>query len=288
MQVLDTSYHCSFNLRVAAGRGGLYLDRFPDGKDFDELWVCLGDENGNCYPADAHAFRGRGEALSFPDAPDGRYSLQVFTPLNGDTWAGYIYGNDVILDKRGADLGFVKPATYHGNKTLLHGLPVSQSFLGECLRPSFRCQCCLLPVRKLAASLTKGLRDPFDCALAVYDWVTENIAYDTDSLRDNSYLWKDQDQKTLLSTGAGVCCGVSDLFVSLLRAARIPALSRSCYALGVSTDGGWERVLNMSEAANHDFPVFFAGGRWVLTDVTWDLRYEIDGAEAYGAAPQVF
>lgn len=272
MQCFDTSYHPGFNIRILVGNGTLRVDHLPRGGAFDEIRVYLKDAEGHSYPAERPAVRSGHNALTFPDAPDGLLSLEVFARCDAHTWEGYIYGNDILLERSSGQMRFHQPRPYRHNKELLQGLSRGPAFLRECLLPSERCRSDLPAVRQLAASLTGSIRDPYERALVIYDWIVEHISYDADSVRDDSYDRDGQTQSALLSSKRGVCCGVSDLYVSLLRAAGIPALSRACYALGQGTSGGWERKTNTVSEANHDFSVFHARGRWILTDVTWDLR----------------
>lgn len=272
LQCLDTSYHPDYNLRITAGGNVLRIDRFPNGPAFDHLLVELKDVRGserlNCFRPE----RGKGGTCAFtlPTLEDGNYRLEAYDYGSPPVWTGYIYGEDIVMAVRGGAVRFRQPLPYGENKRLLQGLGKDTPFLRECLKSSSRCSSGHPEVRKLARGLTDGETDPYRKALLLHDWVAENIAYDYDSLADGTCGFDSQRPESVLRDGRCVCMGFSDLYVSLLRAAGVPALSRACFALGETTPGGWDIPVNMTSAANHDFSVFYAHGRWVLTDVTWD------------------
>lgn len=275
----DTSRNPDYNMRILADGNEISIGKLPNGKAFDRLNVCLLAADGSSIAGDFFPERGKLMTWNLPALPDGVYSFTVFISGETSSWKGYIYGNDILLESAGNGLRFVKPPHYGTNRDLFGGLRKDPAFLRECLKPSFRCESGDPEVVKLARSLTRNVMGDYRKALAVHDWVAENIAYDYDSLSDGSYVNLDASPGAVLSSGKTVCQGFSDLFVSLLRAAGVPALSRSCFALGLTTDGGWNKPANRTACANHNFSVFFAGGRWVLTDVTWDHCPSIIGGK---------
>lgn len=272
LQCLDTSYHPDFNLRITAGGDTLRIDRFPGGPAFDRILVELKDIRGDGRLNGFRPERGKDEicACTLPNLEDGDYRLEVYDYGCSPAWTGYIYGEDIVMEVQGGAARFRRPTPFCENKRLLLGLGKHPSFLRECLKPSARCNPGHPEVQKLARSIAGREKDPYRKALLLHDWVAENIAYDYDSLAEGTYGFNNQRPESVLRNGRCVCMGFSDLYVSLLRAAGVPALSRACFALGETTSGGWDQPVNVASAANHDFSVFFAHGRWVLTDVTWD------------------
>lgn len=279
LRCFDTSRRPDFNMRILADGNRIGIGMFPKGKAFDRLNVCLLAADGSNIAGDFFPERGKRMTWDLPAIPDGVYSFAVFIPGVFSSWKGYIYGSDILLESADNQLGFIKPPHYGTNRELLGGLRKDPAFLRECLKPSFRCESCDPEVVKLARALTRNEQGDYRKALAVHDWVAENIAYDCDSLYDGSYADLDASPGAVLSSGKTVCQGFSDLFVSILRAAGVPALSRSCFALGQTAEGGWEKHTNCTACANHNFSVFYADGRWVLVDVTWDHCTSIIGGK---------
>ena len=56
---------------------------------------------------------------------------------------------------------------------------------------------------------------------------------------------------------------------ALLRAAGVPAKKISGFALGVSNDY-WPENYDPNKDTNHAWNEFWANGRWVILDTTWD------------------
>ena len=56
---------------------------------------------------------------------------------------------------------------------------------------------------------------------------------------------------------------------ALLRAAGVPAKKVSGFALGVSNDY-WPEDLDLEKDGNHSWNEFWANGRWIIIDTTWD------------------
>ena len=79
-----------------------------------------------------------------------------------------------------------------------------------------------------------------------------------------------------LSSKKSVCQGYSDLSVALLRAAGIPAMALSCFALGISIEKKWTPQILGSTETNHCITAAFGEKhkRWMIMDITWDSDNE--------------
>ena len=132
-----------------------------------------------------------------------------------------------------------------------------------------------------ARSIAKGHLFTNTKILAVHDFVARNVAYDTDALKSNRYLFCDCSALATLRLRRSVCQGYTNLSIALLRALGIPAMEVPCYALGQGARGGWELETNrMAVSANHVLTAAFTGRRWSVMDVTWDSDLEfVDGRE---------
>ena len=136
-------------------------------------------------------------------------------------------------------------------------------------------------VRELSASLTSSLSSDYDKALALHDWVCENIYYDSDSITGSTntapYVASD-----VIETKRAVCLGYANLYAALCRAAGIPCNVVTGYALGVSgsSAGSWDASNIESTEANHAWNEVYIDSRWVIVDTTWDSRNRIENGEA--------
>lgn len=84
-------------------------------------------------------------------------------------------------------------------------------------------------VRDTAERIVKGIRDPDERALAIYEWIVENTFRDPKTRGCGM-----GDIKTMLETGylGGKCADINSLFVGLARAAGLPA--REFYGVRVA------------------------------------------------------
>ncbi len=128
---------------------------------------------------------------------------------------------------------------------------------------------------ELAKSITKGIENDYDKALALHDWVCINIFYDTDSidgLSNNApYIAAD-----VLSTKRAVCLGYSNLYAALCRSLDIPCNVVTGYALGVGTgEKTWNETNTTTAEANHAWNEVYLDNRWVIVDTTWDSKNTI-------------
>lgn len=107
-------------------------------------------------------------------------------------------------------------------------------------------------------------------ALAIHDWIADNIYYDLDSYHSGHIDYSKLGSADKVFNGKlAVCAGYSDLAVIMLRAVGIPAFTVSCYALGLSTEGKWTSR-NVGNDSNHAITLAYMQKRWVIMDITWD------------------
>ncbi len=128
---------------------------------------------------------------------------------------------------------------------------------------------------KLARSITEGITTDYDKALALHDWVCENIFYDTDSidgLSNNApYIATD-----VLNSKRAVCLGYSNIYAALCRSLDIPCNVVTGYALGVGTGETTWNTTNITEAeSNHAWNEVYLDNRWVIVDTTWNSKNKI-------------
>lgn len=146
---------------------------------------------------------------------------------------------------------------------------------------------------ELAHKIVRHSYSNYDRILAVHDWVAGNIYYDYDSIEDDSYKHQNHDALSVLTRKRTVCQGYSQLTTALLQAAGVHAVNMDCFALGLSTDGGWEKFTNMIDKANHVITFAYADDRWMMLDTTWDSDNEYRNGvflhkSGYGVSHQYF
>lgn len=136
-------------------------------------------------------------------------------------------------------------------------------------------------VSSLSLSLTEGLDSDYEKALAIHDWVCENIYYDSDSITGSTnnapYVASD-----VIETKRAVCLGYANLYAALCRAAGIPCNVVTGYALGVSGSStlSWDDASIASTDANHAWNEVYIENRWVIVDPTWDSKNSVEDGTA--------
>ncbi len=147
------------------------------------------------------------------------------------------------------------------------------------LKPSSKVQSDDPMVVDLALSITASLDDPYEKALAIHDWVCDNIYYDWDCLNGTKPR-PDVSAITVLKDRMSICSGYANLTAALLRASGIPAKVVTGYAKSISLDETYpDSVFTDAKTTNHAWVEFFADGRWIVIDTTWDSGNDIEYGE---------
>ncbi|WP_242655233.1 transglutaminase domain-containing protein [Clostridium cellulovorans] len=112
---------------------------------------------------------------------------------------------------------------------------------------------------QLANSIVAGIQTDYEKTLAIHDWVSANIAYDTDAYFSNNI--KEYSALETLRGRKAICNGYANLTAALNR------------AIGIRTKivGGTATTENRSES--HAWNETFVDGRWVIQDTTWDSGF---------------
>lgn len=203
-----------------------------------------------------------------PQLPSGDYSLNVFYKKNDEyIFWGYFYKNDIILNVSDYGVSFKYSPYGLANSIRYSDLIRKSNELGN---NTFRFQMYNPEIKLLAEKIIKGKHFSYGKILAIHDWIAQNIYYDIDSLNNGSYKYSDSSAITTLRNLKGVCQGYTNLSIALLRTIGIPALELPCYALGISTTGGWNNTPNTTSLPNHVISAAYDDNRWILMDITWD------------------
>ncbi len=213
--------------------------------------------------------------LKIPKITDGEYTLHIF--YKSKTQSNYFIG---LNSSKGFPFQVINGKLYtviakpfEENKKIfieLNELFVSSHDSSTVPYSQFIPQTIL----DLAHNVIRKTFSNYDKVLAIHDWVAENIYYDYDSLEDDSYIKQKHDAVSVLERKRTVCAGYSELTKTLLRAVGVHAVNMDCYALGVSTDGDWDKYSNMHDKANHIITFAYPNDRWIMLDTTWDSDNE--------------
>lgn len=129
-------------------------------------------------------------------------------------------------------------------------------------------------IAALSAQITRGLSTDRDKALAIHDWLTREITYDSKGVRTGDYVTRPQDARGVLYSKLAVCDGFSNLFAALSRAAGIQARVITG-PLGIPSPSlSREQLCDYTRpgtiGALHAWNEVYVDNRWVTLDATLD------------------
>lgn len=113
----------------------------------------------------------------------------------------------------------------------------------------------------------------YEKLLAIHDWICNNIYYDEDALKKDSY--PSHNPIDVINTRRTVCKGYAYLFAAMARTQNIPCTVVSGYALGIDGKYDW-RDVGDTKTQNHAWNEAYADGRWIIVDTTWDCGNKIE------------
>ena len=128
-------------------------------------------------------------------------------------------------------------------------------------------------IKSLSYNLTKDESSVLNKVKAIYDYVVKTIEYDHTKFQlrlSGQELGRYGAVKTL-TLRRGVCEDISDLFIALCRASRIPAIGVS--GLTYREDGMYPRT----ELSHAWVEVYIPGYGWLVIDPTWELFGRLEG-----------
>lgn len=231
------------------------------------------DENGEVLSQYTGSCDADGKYREIMDIPKSTYQFTVFTGHKryGD-FISQVY-NYVFLTEESGGSWKIKfsPVTEH-NVTEYE----KDKSLSVALKGTYAICSNEESIRNLALDITNGVGTNYEKALALHDWVCNNIYYDTDSLF-GEYNTAEYVATDVVRTKKAVCLGYANLYSALCRSISIPCNVVVGYALGVGNDDEitWsEETVNTTEA-NHAWNEVYIDNRWVIVDSTWDSRNKI-------------
>lgn len=248
----------------------LVLDKVPLISIYNYIWLILKDNNGK--EVYSNIVKNNTGTISFylDNISEGKYSVNLFAAAERYTkYKSLIYGKDIEVLFKNGNLSFVTYPYYSHNMAVVNNKRTDEKALSYYRQPSGRIQSDNQEIIDIANSITSGIDNDYDKAVAIHDWVCNNIYYDRDSYLSKSYLQVDFSALGTLHSRRAVCEGYSNLTTALLRAAGVPAKKVTGFALGVSNDY-WPENLDLKKDSNHSWNEFWANGRWIIIDTTWD------------------
>lgn len=248
----------------------LGIDKIPVISIYKYIWIILKDSNGKEVYNNIVSNSTGSISLYLDKIAEGKYSVNLYT--SSERYGSYkslIYGNDIEILYKDGKLSFVPYPYYDHNMAVVNNKRTDEKALAYYRQPSSDIQSDNQEIIDLANSITAGITNDYDKAVAIHDWVCNNIYYDWDSYLSKNYTGIDTSALGTLHSKRSVCDGYSNLTAALLRAAGVPAKKISGFALGVSSDY-WPENYDPNKDTNHAWNEFWANGRWVILDTTWD------------------
>lgn len=211
---------------------------------------------------------------------EGTYTLNIY--MNQKEYGSYQGVHvDIVMDKVKSGIVFINSPVYESNLAYLsESKEVSPSDLTlDAFSQKDRDR-----LLELATSITKDEESDYYKALAVSEWVSQNIYYDLDAF--NARKFGKIDAIGTLDERRSICQGYAALTMGLLRSIEIPTKLVFGYALGINPNSDtWEQVDHRKP--NHVWNEVFVDERWIIVDTTWNSknRYEkgeyIEGDKIY-------
>ncbi|MCC6702104.1 MAG: transglutaminase domain-containing protein [Fluviicola sp.] len=121
--------------------------------------------------------------------------------------------------------------------------------------------------KSLSNYLTKDLSGDSAKAAVIYQWVTNNIAYDYAALKSGKPLVF-KTGKDVLKVRKTVCQGYSCLLTELYKEAGISAVMVEGYTRSFRSDS-----IEYIAESDHEWVTFKVNNKWYLCDPTWDAGY---------------
>lgn len=272
MDTFQSSCCPLFDLSIDVQGRGLYFRNFPYGRAFNCSLVRLVGLDGREVAARELSKAGE-KYLPTRNLSNGIYTLEVYNSTGKlGKFRSFISDKDAVVRISEGRPSFCEPWPFQENRSIFNRFSRSPQTVRALLRNDEVYPCEHPEVQRIASNITAPFSDNYWKALAIHDWVAENVFYDEDSLRmvNGSMPLVRRSTLDVLRTRRAVCQGYSDLAVAILRACGIPAISISCFALGQGAGGGWESPGNRVNRSNHAFTAVLIGDRYVLMDITWD------------------
>jgi Zn-dependent protease with chaperone function len=272
--MIETSNNKNANTGLLVFNRSILISSLPVDRSFDEIMLFVTDEYGKKY-GETVIKRKPNIMFDLSHLKPCTYYFNLFRRAgNKNQYWSYFYENDLPFRIEAGKIEFVVSPVFNSNRSIMNMFRKDKLFLQYCLKPSTESQSNDKRIMDISYSITKYCNSEYLKILAIHNWVADTVSYDWDAFGDGSYQSVDTSALGVLSSKKSVCQGYTDLSVALLRAAGIPAIGLSSYALGISTEKKWSSPIINSDETNHCITLAFAENRWIIMDITWDSDNE--------------
>ncbi|MDR2498615.1 MAG: hypothetical protein LBD28_04160 [Tannerellaceae bacterium] len=269
VNTLQVSFYPTESIRLRAVGTNIILDNLPRSSSWNYVMLSLKsatdrDFNVTTFPGHQTI------AYSLAHMPDGYYYCQLFRAQSRETtFDGYITGKDLLVYKLGNSIAFLQSPVLDHNNRIYGANRTDRQALDFYRQASSQLPANHPDIIALAQRIIAGAKSDYERAIAIHDWVCNNIWYDWDAFYSGNY-----GETTVIGTinsRKSVCEGYARVMATLLRAIGIPAKKVSGYALGVgSSNTGWTAYNVNTSESNHAWNEAFVNNRWIIIDATWD------------------
>ena len=272
------NFYTHRNISVVIDNGTLDVYGITDKESDKYLVYRFLDNTGETLRQDTDMCDSDGEFRKKLTIPEGTYQFSIFTgPEQYGEYQSLVY-DYIFLEKPVDGFWQLKDSPVFINNVEKFEKAKSKS---AALADTYDICHSKETIKTLAKSITNGIEKNYDKALAIHDWVCNNIFYDTDSidgLSNNApYIATD-----VLESRRAVCLGYSNLYAALCRSVGIPCNIVTGYALGVgSGETTWNETNQTTADANHAWNEVYLDNRWVIVDTTWDSKNKIENNVGY-------
>ena len=246
----------------------LVLEGVPDLESYRYIWLCLTDSEGNELTNQIVERSHEGSAtFSLGKLEEGTYQIVLF---HGDQKFGKPYSSiltGLLFDWSTCGTTYHYSEYYTSNLAFTANQSTSLAAQAAYLLPSAGVQSNEPEITAIAEEITDGLTGSYEKALAVHDWVCDNLYYDVDILHDKELLAKN-DALTALKNRRSACGGYAHLATALLRAAGIPAK----YVIGATSGSINAKKSFLEPSGYHAWTEAYIDtqDRWLVMDTTAD------------------
>jgi len=267
-------------IAISFGNREVVITSLPHWLRTVRIMICVEDRNRKEFFKEVYTIKPP-QAVRMTNLPNGDYFFQIL--YESTKRKNYFVGLNITegfpIRVTNGIITSPIPVTLNQNKQFY--LNLKSDFITKSIyrQATGMYQSSLVEVKTLANRITKYKTGNYNKILAIHDWVAENLYYDVDALISGRYRYEQYDVLTMLNNRRTVCRGYSKLAVTLLRAIDIPAIDVECFALGESSDGGWNDNNNLTTEANHIITFALANNRWIIMDPTWDSVNEYRNGE---------
>ncbi|MBR3247293.1 MAG: leucine-rich repeat protein [Clostridiales bacterium] len=198
-----------------------------------------------------------------------------YLSLTYDCYGRTLTNSNNVIYMSGDEIFFWRTANYEYNLGTCSEMWTDEQSLKECLEPQNDIECDDPVLIAYSNQICEGASDDWEKAFRIYTYIAHEMAYDNIEADGDSKSTQDG-AVDILRDGKGICEGLSNAMVALLRAQGIPAVVE--FGLGY---GDYEQMTTREyedgEYADHAWAAVFLGGKWHFLDPTYDIAKQYNG-----------